>query len=630
MTTLGSKGRFGNQLLQYAFVRLHAKDHQLVAEFPDWIGRDLFDLADPFPSAPLPSVDETEFGSSLSGPAGQALSERDISGYFVGSKAEWKSRAAEFRALFTPGRNIRPLLDRAWHALEAAGKTVVAIHLRRADFGYGRFWIAPPEWYLAWLRTVWPGLDKPILYVATDDTELISKFAEFSPWDSSRIGVAIPGADFMIDHHILRHASHVAISNSTFSFTAAMLNERALTFVRPHPNRRELVAFDPWSADVLLDPVIEHDRIAAPQLNMLHTLFKPYSVVVHVGRHCSPWTHLARSIHPEMKIHELENEASLDVFRRHSGAKHIVHVVVEDAKCLAQVSAGASATFSHSRVDMVHFRVLPESGRPTLPSELAGNGYVLFVALDRSFKRLDGNAPLATGCYVAVHERLIPLLLRQKEVKELPIDTLCRKHGIAVRGVLHVGAHEGQELSIYDSMGVKQTVFIEANPAVYARLAAAMRGRSDVMTVNRAIDEKAGRVTLHLASFDQSSSLLQMAATLDVYPQIVPAGTVDVDATTLDALSKDLKLLDGQFNLLNIDVQGAEARVLRGAQNVLRHIDAVAIEVNFVELYRGCAQIEDIDEILGSAGFRRVATVNAFHWSWGDAFYVRSSASGGL
>ena len=39
------------------------------------------------------------------------------------------------------------------------------------------------------------------------------------------------------------------------------------------------------------------------------------------------------------------------------------------------------------------------------------------------------------------------------------------------------------------------------------------------------------------------------------------------------------------FNILNIDVQGAEAMVLRGAPEVLAHVEAVNVEINFAELY---------------------------------------------
>jgi len=322
------------------------------------------------------------------------------------ARPKWKSRADEFRALFTPGRKIRPLLDRAQGALDAAGKTIIAIHLRRADFGYGRFWIAPVEWYLAWLRTLWPKFDQPVLYIATDDEALVSQFAEFSPWDLRRIGGSIPGADFMIDHHILRHADHVAISNSTFSFTAAMLNGRAVTFMRPHPNRRELIDFDPWCADVLLDPVIEHDQITEAQRTILESQFRPDDVVVHVGQHCSPWTNLARSLRPSMRIHELGEGRSIDEFRRQQGGGRVRHLVAENFASLARTLAGASASLSRAGVQMVHFRIPPEGDVPALPDELKRGGYRLFVSLNGSLKPADADVPLAPGCYVAVQERV--------------------------------------------------------------------------------------------------------------------------------------------------------------------------------------------------------------------------------
>jgi len=46
------------RLLQYAMTRLYADKNGLIAEFPDWIGRDLFDLDDPLVSEPLPTISE--------------------------------------------------------------------------------------------------------------------------------------------------------------------------------------------------------------------------------------------------------------------------------------------------------------------------------------------------------------------------------------------------------------------------------------------------------------------------------------------------------------------------------------------------------------------------------------------
>jgi hypothetical protein len=406
-TTLGGHGRFGNQLLQYAFVRLHAAEHDLIAEFPDWIGRDLFDLDDPLPSASLLQVNEKDFDlSDMLGPGGPALAERDVIGSFVGTAVKWADRAAEFRALFTPGAKIRPLLDGALHALKRAGNTVVAIHIRHGDFGYGKFWIAPPNWYLAWLRRIWPELDTPVLYVATDDSAVVPQFAEFSPWDRSRLGVDIPGADFIVDHHILQSAAHVAISNSTFSFTAAMLNERALGFMRPHPDRRELVPFEPWTSPVQLHPVIEDSEAAAADRAVLEQHFRPAHSVVHIGRHCSPWTHLARSVVPRMRVHELGEGASIDRFCGERDGARITHLVVESIESLSSVVSGAAGALSLSGIDMVHFRV-PLGRIATVPDELRQDGYELLVWRDGSLSPVDGASPLPAGYYIAVSKRAL-------------------------------------------------------------------------------------------------------------------------------------------------------------------------------------------------------------------------------
>lgn len=405
MTLLGSYGRFGNQLLQYAFIRLHASEHNLIAELPDWIGRDLFDLDDPLPSASLPRADEKDFDvSDALSRTGRTLAGYDVTGFFCGNTAAWGDRAAQFRALYAPGRTIRPLLDRAWHALESAGKTVVAIHIRRGDFGRGKYWIAPPEWYLAWLSAIWPGLDKPVLYVATDDEAVLPHFAEFSPWDASRLDVHIPGADFMVDHHVLRNAAHAAISNSTFSFTAAMLNERALTFMRPHPNRRELVSFEPWASPVLLHPVIERGETMIVDRAVLERHFRAGDCVVHVGRHCSPWTHLARSILPRMWIHELGEGQSVDRFRQEQDGVQITHLVIESLESFSSVVARASDTLSQSAIDMVHFRVPSADVVATMPHALERNGYGLFVSADGSLSPVDGASPLPAGYYVAMQK----------------------------------------------------------------------------------------------------------------------------------------------------------------------------------------------------------------------------------
>jgi hypothetical protein len=127
----------------------------------------------------------------------------------------------------------------------------VAVHLRRGDFGQGRHWIAQSSWYEQWLDELWQSLDRPVLYVATDDAAIVAELARYRPVTAADLGVSISGAEFYPDFHVLSTADALAISNSTFSFAAAMLNTRAGVFMRPERDGRRLAGFDPWDSPVL-------------------------------------------------------------------------------------------------------------------------------------------------------------------------------------------------------------------------------------------------------------------------------------------------------------------------------------------------------------------------------------------
>lgn len=251
MRTLGANGRFANQLLQYAFLKLYARQHGLDAQSFDWIGRDLFGCDEPFPPAAYPPLDESQADlfASLNGD-GPIYAHRDLSGYFCGHTSAWGDRAADFRALFVHRPVVRDWLRPAMAAIAERGRTLVAVHIRRGDFGQGRFWIAPVEWYARWLKAIWDGLDAPVLYIASDDPGVTAEFSDFHPLAAAMLGAG--RLDFCLDHHVLSQADYPAISNSTFSFTAAMLNEKAASFMRPDRTPQALVPFDPWNAEVLL------------------------------------------------------------------------------------------------------------------------------------------------------------------------------------------------------------------------------------------------------------------------------------------------------------------------------------------------------------------------------------------
>jgi len=143
------------------------------------------------------------------------------------------------------------------------GKTVVGLHLRRGDYGYGIFFVAPSEWYQAWLKEIWGTLEDPVLFIASDEPEkVLVDFAEYNPVTVQDLGLEMPEAPYYPDFWMLSQCDHVAISNSSFSFAPCMLNERGKTFMRPHLPSEKLVSFDPWEAEPLFqDKVSETSPI---------------------------------------------------------------------------------------------------------------------------------------------------------------------------------------------------------------------------------------------------------------------------------------------------------------------------------------------------------------------------------
>jgi FkbM family methyltransferase len=189
---------------------------------------------------------------------------------------------------------------------------------------------------------------------------------------------------------------------------------------------------------------------------------------------------------------------------------------------------------------------------------------------------------------------------------------------------VHVGANRGDEIAQYDALAARRVVFVEANPQLAEGLRARFAGRADVTIGEFAAAAENGETDFHLTSFDQSSSLLKLKRHAEIYPEIVAAGTIPVAKRRLDDALAEMGFSTTPFDLLALDIQGAELMALRGAPALLDRVCAVNCELAFEELYEGCALAPEIDAHLAGFGFARVVTSTPYHPSWGDGFYVKS------
>jgi FkbM family methyltransferase len=201
----------------------------------------------------------------------------------------------------------------------------------------------------------------------------------------------------------------------------------------------------------------------------------------------------------------------------------------------------------------------------------------------------------------------------------LGFDDLVARYGIASTGVLHVGAHEGEEAEIYERTGMQGVTWIEANPTVVPRLRANVEPRGHRVIEALVGDTPAVR-TFHIANNEQSSSLLEFGVHRQEHPDVVVTESIELRTRTLDEICATDKV--DEFGVLVLDLQGAELLALQGATETLAHVDYVYLEVNDKPLYVGCAMVSDLDAYLGD--FVRVETVMTQH-GWGDALYVRAT-----
>ena len=257
MNRLIGWGRYGNQLLEYFWLHLHAMNHGLTLAVPYWLGRDLFGLADPILNNAKEFTEKSENDLPMEhaiSPSGPSLAGLNIKGFCQINTQYTAPYKSVFRALFRPIEPLESALNGFLEQVKASSKKLIAVHIRRTDYVGSEYDIGSVGWYQSWLRAM--GAEQPHVqvYIASDDPKTVTEFAEFNAVSNRDYPFTILGAEFLPDWWVLAHADSVAISNSTFSLTAAMFNsalERSESAYRPSEGHQSLQQFEPWNTQVL-------------------------------------------------------------------------------------------------------------------------------------------------------------------------------------------------------------------------------------------------------------------------------------------------------------------------------------------------------------------------------------------
>ena len=186
------------------------------------------------------------------------------------------------------------------------------------------------------------------------------------------------------------------------------------------------------------------------------------------------------------------------------------------------------------------------------------------------------------------------------------------EHGAAFVGkdfasVLDIGANKGQFAAFAKHRWPHAKIIcFEPLPGPRHRLTSLLGDRAAVHAV--ALGQTNGEAEMHLASREDSSSLLALGDTQKRLFSMEEERTVTVPVCRLDDVVKAGEL--EHPSLLKIDVQGFEYEVLKGATGLLDAIDEVYVECSFVELYVGQKMAGDVTAFLSDFGFREAGRFN--------------------
>jgi len=200
----------------------------------------------------------------------------------------------------------------------------------------------------------------------------------------------------------------------------------------------------------------------------------------------------------------------------------------------------------------------------------------------------------------------------------IPLGLLINKYKINFKGVLHVGAHECEEIVEYEKLLPRNKIlWIEAMPHKVQQCKHRYPG---LLIENAIVSDTVEIVKFHISNNGQSSSIFEFGVHQYYHPEVKYIGYIEGETKLLKNIICNY---DIDYNFVNLDIQGAELKALKGMEEYLCKVDYIYTEVNYDYVYKGCALIGELDNYLKQFGFIRVETEWCGDCRWGDAFYIK-------
>jgi len=173
-----------------------------------------------------------------------------------------------------------------------------------------------------------------------------------------------------------------------------------------------------------------------------------------------------------------------------------------------------------------------------------------------------------------------------------------------VSGVIHIGAHRGQEAARYYSQG-HDVLWIEAHTDVFPDLQQRIKefvGQKAIQAL--VVDRDGVECRFHCCqNAGQSSSIFDFNLHKKKFPKVKMIKTIIIKGESLPTILAKNKVDIKKYETLVMDVEGAELLVLKGAVTILSNFKTIILEACDFESRYGQPLLSEIDDFMSKNHF---------------------------
>lgn len=187
-----------------------------------------------------------------------------------------------------------------------------------------------------------------------------------------------------------------------------------------------------------------------------------------------------------------------------------------------------------------------------------------------------------------------------------------------VKGVIHVGASEGQERDLYNNYALN-VLWIEPIPQIYQKLQNNIKNYSRQIGLNYLVTDKDNQeYDFYISNNNgESSSILELNLHKKTWPGVKYVGTLRLKSKTLPTIIKENNIDLDNYEAMILDTQGSELLILKSSVEILQRMKYVSLEVADFDSYKDCCKLNEVDEFFSNIGFKRI---DLRKWSWGKEY----------